>query len=282
MLVNPHARRGEEATALCERLSVGGIDTTIERFDSRDEMLRDIARCGEGRDLIIVCGGDGTISAAAGGIRKLGLPMGILPLGTANDLARTLHIPDVVTEACDIILRGRTRRIDLGEVNGLPFFNVASIGLSADLSRSLDKQTKRRWGKLGYAVAAMKVLASARAFHAVIEGGGNRQKVKTLQIAIGNGRHYGGGNIVHEDATITDGRLDLYSLEQKSLWKLALLLGSFRTGRHGIWEEVRTERATEFTITTRSPRPVNADGDIVTETPAHVRVIPQAIEVFVP
>ena len=83
-------------------------------------------------------------------------------------------------------------------------------------------------------------------------------------------------------ATINDGALDLYSLELKSVWKLALLLRSFRSGSHGLWQEVRTERCTAFEIRTRKPRPVNTDGDLITFTPARFIVKPAAIGVYVP
>jgi diacylglycerol kinase family enzyme len=106
--------------------------------------------------------------------------------------------------------------------------------------------------------------------------------VSTLQIAVGNGRYYGGGNAVEADARIDDQRLALYSLEFRRAWKLALMARSFRYGEQGAWEEVRTIRARTFEVRTREPRPVNADGEIVTETPARFTVSPKAIAVFVP
>ena len=99
---------------------------------------------------------------------------------------------------------------------------------------------------------------------------------------MGNGRFYGGGVVVAEEAAIDDGHLDLYSLEMRTVWKLALMLQSFRSGEHGAWSEVRTLRGTEFEIRTSRPRSVNADGEIITETPAVFRVHPRAVEVFAP
>jgi len=232
-------------------------------------------------DLVVVCGGDGSIASAALAVMESGLPMGIIPLGTANDLARTLDIPLDLEQAADVIVRGRKRAIDVGTVNGHAFFNVASIGLSTKLAQSLDPSLKKRFGRLGYALAATKVLASARPFRARITDKDETTTVETYQIAVGNGRHYGGGNVVEENAEIDDGRLDLYSLEMKSLWKLALMLRSFRSGTHGAWKEVRTARSIEFDIETRRPMPVNADGEIVTATPAHFKTHPKAVTVFV-
>jgi len=104
----------------------------------------------------------------------------------------------------------------------------------------------------------------------------------TLQIAVGNGRYYGGGNIVAEDADIDDETLSLYSLEFVKAWRMVMMLRSFRSGEHGELEEVRTLRADRFEVRTRRTRPVNADGEIVTQTPAVFTVSPKAIEVFVP
>jgi diacylglycerol kinase (ATP) len=281
MLINPNARRGSDSLApVIARLEQGGVDVKVERFETPGEVSPDIERRRDEADLVIVCGGDGTINSAAKGIMATGLPLGILPMGTANDLARTLHIPDDLLAAADLILSGKTRKIDIGEVNGHPFFNVASMGLGATLANSLSREAKRRWGKFGYAFAAAKVMLAARPFTATILTKYGSVAVKSLQIAVGNGRHYGGGTIVEADAAIDDGYLDLYSLEQETVLRLLLLLGSFRQGTHGAWDEVRTDKCVEFDIRTKRPMPINTDGDLVTFTPAHCIIRPSAITVF--
>lgn len=282
-LANSKARRGRESVKpVLERLAEGNLATTVEPFEALPEIARDIVRLRSIADLVIVCGGDGTVSSAALAVMESGLPMGIIPMGTANDLARTLHIPLDLIEAADVIVKGKTRLIDVGTVNGHAFFNVASIGLSAELANGLDPDLKRRFGRLGYALAALKVLTRVAPFKARITEKGRTTLVETYQIAVGNGRHYGGGNIVEETATIDDGHLDLYSLEMRNVWKLALMLRSFRSGTHGAWSEVRTARCVEFDIETRKPMPVNADGEIVTSTPARFKVHPKAVSVFAP
>ncbi len=283
LLVNSKARRGGEAIdALVGRMHRGGLDVTVEPFENLPEIARDIVRLRESADMIILCGGDGTIASGALAVEECGLPLGIMPMGTANDLARTLGIPMDLNEAADVILAGNTRKIDIGNVNGYAFFNVASIGLSADLAQGLNPTLKKRFGRAGYALAAAKVLFKARPFTATIRENGKVISTKTFQIAVGNGRHYGGGNVIEADAEIDDGHLDLYSLEFDRVWKLAGMLRSFRTGTHGAWEEVRTAKSTEFDIETKRPMPVNADGELVTSTPAHFIVHPAAITVFAP
>lgn len=283
VLLNRNARQGQmDLDPLLDRMEEAGLNLTVEAELNAEDLSPAIIERQSNLDCVIVCGGDGTINATARGLMETKLPLGILPMGTANDLARTLDIPPDLERATDIIIAGKAVPIDVGTVNDHPFFNVASLGLSTELARGLSRQTKRRWGRFGYALAASGVLMQARPFTAWIQNKDERVRVRTMQIAIGNGRHYGGGNVVQESAAIDDGLLDLYSLELKSVFQLALMIRSFRQGAHGAWNEVRTKRCVEFDIETRIPRPVNTDGEIVTSTPAHVKVHHHAARVYVP
>ncbi|MBM6595000.1 lipid kinase [Microvirga pudoricolor] len=283
LIVNGKSRSGEaNLQASVEALTSHGIEPLHRECGHRDELSPMIVKHRDEVDMVVVGGGDGTMNAAALGVIETGLPLGVLPLGTANDLARTLGIPFDLNQAVDVIVAGHTRRIDLGLVNDQPFFNVASLGLSAELAQKLTKDIKRRFGRFGYAMVAMKVLSQARPFSAVISSDTETARVKTLQIAVGNGRYYGGGNAVEKDAAIDDEHLDLYSLELQRAWKLAFMARSFRAGAHGAWREVRAVRAQEFDIRTRRPKPINADGEIVTHTPAHFSIRPGAVTVFAP
>ncbi|MGJ5177171.1 lipid kinase [Bradyrhizobium oligotrophicum] len=283
MIINRGSRSGGTAAGLAvSRLSAAGYDLVISAPHSPREVSPWIEAHADDAEAVIVAGGDGSLNAAAPALVKTGLPLGIIPAGTANDLARTLGLPEDMEAAVDVIVAGHRRQIDLGDVNGHPFFNVASLGLSADLARQLTKETKRRFGRLGYAITALKVLINARPFRAVIVSSDGAVRVKTLQIAVGNGRYYGGGMAVQHSAEIDDSHLDLYSLELGRVWKLLAMAHAFRQGRHGLWQEVRATRDTSFEIRTRRPRPINADGELVTFTPARFGVLPRAVSVFVP
>ncbi|MFG1430313.1 lipid kinase [Xanthobacter sp. V2C-8] len=287
LIVNPRARQGAAPLGPARAaLTAGGIVLAEAPWPERvagPAVLSDLIRAAAGTvDLVIVGGGDGTLNAAASGLRDTGLPLGVLPLGTANDFARTLGIPADPVAAARLIVESAPRPVDLGDVNGHPFLNVASIGFSADLARALTAAAKKRFGVLGYAVVAARLLWQSRLFTAFIEHDGTVENVRTLQVSVGNGRYYGGGMAVEAGATADDGRLDFYSLEVDHWWRLLALLPSLRRGTQGQWNDVRAFGTTEVVVRTSRPRPVNTDGELVTFTPACFRVLPAALRVHAP
>jgi diacylglycerol kinase (ATP) len=283
LVINRRARRGLEGiNAAMEVLESAGIDIVEAEMAPRERMAEEIAEDARNVDIVIVGGGDGSLNSAAPALLKAGRPLGILPLGTANDLARTLDIPTDLAGAARVIADGQSRRIDLGEVNGIPFFNVASIGFSARLARSLTSEAKRRWGSLGYGLAAVRLLAESSPFTVEIEHDGAIEVVRTVQLSVGNGRYYGGGMTVEETAQADDGRLDVYSLEVPHWWHLIALAPRLRRGTQRRSRRVRAFPTVEMTVRTPRRHEVNADGELVSATPAHFRIIPRALEVFVP
>ncbi|WP_429515105.1 lipid kinase [Rhodoligotrophos appendicifer] len=282
LLVNKRARNGAgRIDDVIELLRNGGMEVIEPHVNEQDSFADVIRRNADTCDLVIVGGGDGTMNTAAPGLADTKLPFGILPLGTANDLARTLGLPASPLEAAKVILGGVTRELDLGDVNGHLYFNVASIGFSAELARILTSEAKKRWGKLGYGVAASRLLAQSRPFTAFIEHDGIIEQARTLQISVGNGRFYGGGMTVETSAQPDDGRLDVYSLEISHWAELIALLPALRRGTQGRWKNVRAFSTTGLTVRTRRSHAVNADGEIVTRTPATFKIRRRAVTVFV-
>lgn len=282
LLVNRSSRRGKESFSAV----VSQLQPNFHLLEESTEQPRQISdlirRYHHQVDLVIIGGGDGTLNAAIEGLIDTQLPLGILPLGTANDLARTLEIPTSIPKACQIIADGEVKRIDLGKVNDKYFFNVASLGLSVEITQQLSGELKRRWGVLAYAIAALQVVYRARPFKAEICYLDRSIQVKTVQIAIGNGRFYGGGMVVDDDATIEDSKLDLYSLEIRKWWQIFPLIPAIMRGKQGNWPGVRTLEGQEIEIYTRKPYPINTDGEITTHTPAKFQLVPQALPVIVP
>jgi diacylglycerol kinase (ATP) len=283
LIVNRGSRFGRDGVqAAAGVLSEAGIELVEPDCTDVAHLDKLIRRHSATVDCAIIGGGDGTLNAAAPALVETGLPLGILPLGTANDLARTLGLPVDLAGAARVIAAGKTRRIDVGRVNERLFFNVASIGLSVTLTGELTPERKRRWGRLGYVLATIRVLSGARPFSAWITANGETHAVKTVQVAVGNGRYYGAGLTIEERARIDDGKLDLYSLEVSHPWKLALIYPAFRHGRHKRWRDVRTLSSGAIEIRTRKPRRVNTDGEITTTTPARFSVLCDAVAVYAP
>ena len=283
LIVNTHARRGASTEQqVAAALTEAGLSVDHQTCRKPADLADLIRQRAHSVDAVVVGGGDGTLNAAAPALVDTGLPLGIIPLGTANDLARTLNIPVDPVAAAKIIAAGKVHRIDLGFANDHPFFNVASVGMGVDLAKALTRDAKSRWGILGYAVAGLRVLSRMRPFHAFITQDSKELLSHTVHLAVGNGRHYGGGMTVSETAAIDDHRLNIYSLEVKSVWKLLLLLPAMKAGTHGRWEEVKTLAGQEIVVRTRHPRSVNTDGEITTRTPVTFRVVPDAVGIFVP
>jgi len=282
-IVNPKARNGLKLADNVRKTLEGGGLILLEDQPGKKETVSDvIIRRRSDCDLVVLGGGDGTLNSSAKGLVKTGLPLGIVPLGTANDFAKTVGIPSDPVKAAALIVSAKPRPMDLGDVNGQLFFNVASIGFSAELAAELSEEAKKRFGKLGYALVAARLLARSRLFTAYLEHDGSTEKIRTLQVSVGNGKYYGGGMSVEETATADDGQLDFYSLEVDHWWRLLTLLPSLRKGTQGKWDDVRAFATTELVVKTSRPRPVNTDGELTTWTPAHFKILESAIHVYAP
>jgi diacylglycerol kinase (ATP) len=283
LIINRKSRCGTadiEAGIRC--LKNRGIEIIEGKPERPEQIPQLIHRYANEADCVIVGGGDGSMNAAASALVDTGLPLGVLPMGTANDLARTLNIPIDIELACAVIAEGLLHRIDLGSVNGHYFFNVANIGLGVDAKHYLSPELKQRWGVLSYARGLIKAIKSFRPFHADIVCDGKRHRVRSIQIAVGNGRHYGGGMTIAEEASIDDHRFFLYSLEPLRLWDMLKVAPVFRAGRFDERHPVHLAQGKAIEIITRKAKAVTADGEFVTRTPAKFEMLAGAVAVFVP
>ena len=288
LVINAGARLASAPEAAVGKLQRAALQiSAVHLVRSGAELAATLERVAAGRhDLVVVGGGDGTVSFAAGRLAGTGTVLGVLPLGTANDLARTLEIPANLDAACAALADGKVVDIDLGRVNGEPFLNVASVGLSVGVTESLSPRLKRWLGPLAYGVAAVRAYARHKPFRARLEfPEGDHETLELedmLQVAIGNGRHYGGGNAVSPTAGIDDHTLDVYAIPGAPLRehvRIARLLkdGSFveRDGVHHLTSQ-------HVRLVTEPPLPVNLDGEIATVTPAEFTIERNAVHVVVP
>ncbi len=283
LVVNRKARQGQTAHADAMKhlaaLGLEVIDGSPREGERLEDRIRELANAA---DVVAVGGGDGTLNATVDAVLAAGKPLAVLPLGTANDLARTLGVPPDLAAACGLIASGRRAKIDLGRVNGKHFFNVASIGLSVTITDGLTKERKARLGVFAYLVTAVEAVWKWRPFVAHITVDGVPHRSKSVQVTVGNGRHYGGGLTVVADAAIDDQRLDVLTLEVRGWWELVPLLPSLLNGTLADSRRVRVFQGTSVEVVTKRAKRVNTDGEITTHTPARFDLVPAALEVFVP
>ena len=249
---------------------------------SPNELKQTLKEHGAAADRIVIGGGDGTISAALPELLALGKPLAVLPLGTANDLARTLGLPQDPIVAAEVALGGREHRIDLGSVNGRPFVNVASVGIAASTIETQSKALKRRWRVFSYVITLWQALREARPFYLTVEtDGASIWSGAVYQASVGNGRFHGGGLSVSEVAAIDDGKLDLYLVAPGTAWQLFSCLTHLKFGlpKPDLLKQARAERVV---LKTTKPRPINVDGELDGETPAEFEMKPRALTVIVP
>lgn len=284
LLINPASRSGAEAQLDegIQQLTQAGIELVQVYSKSAVHACDEIKRYRGQVEFVILGGGDGTISSASKCLYDLSLPFALLPLGTANDLARSLSIPNDLTKAFQIIIDNRRRRIDLGWVNGHYFFNVANIGLGVHITHELTPEVKKTWGVLSYLKALLAALDETKSFVLKLNLDGKTYQWRSIHVGVGNGRYYGGGNIIDECCTIDDGLLSLYSLRPQGFWDLLSLAPLLRGGRQYQAQRIFTARARQIEVDTLPSQEVHADGEPVTHTPAIFKVIPNALQVIAP
>lgn len=284
MILNSNSRNGAD-TDISEGLTLlagNGISVIQKTSSSAQQTAQYIQDYADKVQLVILGGGDGTISSAAGALYKYQLPFAILPLGTANDLAHSLNIPANLPDAFSTIVNNYRGRINLGKINGHYFLNAAHIGLGVKVTDELTPEVKKKWGVFSYLKAALAAFKKNRSFRVTIKANGSEHKLRSIQLAVGNGRFYGGGNVIDEKSEIDDGELCLYSLAPSSRWEFFKNAIFLRYGKHSYIPKSFTISAKRIEIKTRRSKDIIADGEPIGKTPALFNVIPDALEVIRP
>jgi YegS/Rv2252/BmrU family lipid kinase len=291
LIVNTRSRTGERTffQALDRLQDLGvpiGVTYAIRDPARLPETVREVLADGSGYRFLILGGGDGSVSSVVDFLAHHDALLGLLPLGTANDFARTLGIPQDIEDACKTIAEGKLVDIDLGLAGDNYYVNVASVGLGVEATRALSPWLKRSTGPLAYPVAAIKAFLKHEPFSARLTfPDGDHEPVeydRLLQVAVGNGRFYGGGMVVAPESGIDDKTLDIYAID---LGRHRNLIGAARYLRSGDFiktEGVHHFRTSRVRLETEPDLPVNIDGEVVTRTPQDFSVAHNALDVLVP
>jgi YegS/Rv2252/BmrU family lipid kinase len=232
-------------------------------------------------DAIVVAGGDGSIARVIPEAIASGVPVGVIPCGTFNELARTLKLPFDVAAACATIARGETRTIDVARVNGVYYANEASIGASSRITWLQRSEEKQRLGWGAIIGSILLGLRYVRPFQATIECGDRTETLRTIQITVANSNRFGGIIDVH-GAAIDDGLLDCYAIEAGGIFPIVPLVAAvIRHGAGGL-RGLRAYRGTTIRLDAPRAHRIAADGEPAGTTPAAFEVLPKAIKIFVP
>lgn len=242
-----------------------------------------------GADLVIASGGDGTVSAVAGALIGTGIPLGIIPRGTANAFAVALGIPRVlpIRTACQIILAGQTRKVDVARCNGVPMILLAGVGYEAEMVDLASREMKEQWGPMAYLMAGWQTLEQQSQFDADIEAEGEVQKIQANSITVANAAPptsvlaQGGGEVVYDDGLLD---ITIAAAESKlqAVTTMLRMLGAALVRAGTQQQNVVHGRAKKIKITTDPPQKVVVDGEVIGTTPIEVECIPQGLTVLAP
>src|SRR5919199_14765 len=289
LVVNARSRSGERAfSQASELLRSVGVPIEVEYALRDPSRLPEAVRraVSEGSDLIVLGGGDGSVSSVVDFLVESGAILGLLPLGTANDFARTLGIPTDIQRACETIAHGEVVDVDLGLAGDDYFVNVASVGLGVEVTKALSPALKRRAGALAYPIAAIRAFFSHKPFSATLSfPDGDHPTAsfgRLLQVAVGNGRFYGGGLAVAPRADIDDRSLDVYAIELGRRRDLLGVVRYLRSGEFIHQEGVHYYATRTVGIETNPTLPINVDGELVDRPPEVFSLVPEALNVLVP
>jgi|ERR1700733_4291943 len=286
LAVNARARRGREALARAGEAFRKRGHTVIElaRDAPPGELSSAIVAHKDEVDVVVVGGGDGTLLTALDGLVETKLPLAILPLGTFNELARTLGVPSDPGEVAALVDDGVPLKLDVGCVNGVHYFNEASVGLSTRVTRLQTGEVKRRLGMLAIPVTTLRALRYARPMHLEIESeDGSKRVVRAIQLTVANSYRFG-GVVDNPEASLEDGRLWLYSMDVRHWWHALGILAAIAVRRFPHAPDTLAVRGKRFVVRSVHGRGhrVYADSEDVSRLPAEFSIVPGGVTVLVP
>ncbi|WP_404334803.1 diacylglycerol/lipid kinase family protein [Sphingomonas sp. MMS12-HWE2-04] len=284
LVVNAHSRRGRDLfDEARKQLTAAGITLrSCHAVDDPEQMIPTVRQAvAEGVPMIIVGGGDGSLSGVVDELVGTDCVFAVLPLGTANSFARSLGLPLDLSGAVAAIATGRRRRVDLGMINSDYFVNGASVGLSTMIGETVPHALKRYGGRMGYLLWALKCSIAFRPFRLELDDGERTERLWATELRILNGGHHGGVEL-SDQASLGSRELLLQAVVGRS--KLALARDWYAK-----FFKLRDRNAcsrdfhgTCFRITMHPPQRISIDGEVLAKTPVTAKIAPGAIDVAAP
>jgi diacylglycerol kinase (ATP) len=242
----------------------------------------------KGCTMIVAAGGDGTLNEVINGIQENAgdACVGLLPLGTGNDFARTIGLPTDPEAAIEMLRAGHIRAVDLVRVTSDEvryFLNVSAGGFSGLVDEKLTPEIKKTWGPLAYLRSAAAALPELRAYRTTLAFDNTKSLMLDLyNVVVANGRYVAGGTLIAPEASIDDGLLDIILIQQRSAPELALLAAQVAMGAHLSSDAIVFRRAAKLTVNSKPGMWFNVDGELVGNEPARFEILPRALRFVVP
>jgi diacylglycerol kinase (ATP) len=288
IILNPNAGSAAQAEALREAIHADSTMTLweTERATQAGELAAAALR--EGAEMVVAAGGDGTINEVINGLASnfSQARLGILPLGTGNDLARTLALPTDAREALDLLAVGPVRTLDVMRVetiSGVKYgINVAAGGFTGQMNELMTDELKASWGPLAYLRGALSVLPNLTDYETFISWGDEtEERIAAFNIIVANGRTAAGGIMVAPTANPEDGLLDVVIVQSGSLLDLAGVAARLLVGNYVDSDLVLHRQVQQVRVAARPGMWFNVDGELPTKDPVTFTVLPRALQVVV-
>jgi len=267
----------EELRALMVR---EGLGHEVQPTDSAGEARELAVEAAElGYDLVVAAGGDGTVGPVATQLLGTRTALGILPLGSVMNIARSLGLPRELDAAAQALGIGEVREIDVGEAGGRPFYEAGSVGMNAAMFREAQRFDRGDWLSI---MRTLWVAIRYRPARMEIQLDDEIVRTRALMVTVANGPYTGMGLTVAPEALLDDGRFDIVVFQRFSKVQLLRHLASIAFGRRKIAPEIRTYRSRRVRITSAHPLPCRADSHDLGTTPVEFTVRPRALRVVLP
>ncbi|PZU13655.1 MAG: diacylglycerol kinase [Sphingobium sp.] len=284
LIVNAHSRRGQDHFEQArDKLEAAGVRLiAAHAVDDPEQMASTVAKAvADGAPMVIVGGGDGSLSGTVDELVGKDCVFGVLPLGTANSFARTLGLPLDIDGAVKAIATGKRRRVDLGMIDRDYFVNAASLGLSPIIGRTVPHKLKRYLGRVGYLLWAVKCSVGFRAFRLVIDDGEKERRMWSTEVRVLNGPYHGGVEL-SDSAAVDTGKIVIQAVVGRSKPRLAWDWYAKFVKLRDKNSHTEEFHGTCFRIDTKPRQRISIDGEVLAKTPATVKIAAGAVEVAVP
>jgi YegS/Rv2252/BmrU family lipid kinase len=283
MIVNTKSRHGQDwFDRACARFGEQDMPVDAHAVDDPDRLEAVLDEVlAKKPELVILGGGDGTISGLVDKLVGKGVTLGVLPLGTANSFARSLGIALDVDGAIDAILQGQPKRIDLGMIDDDYYASAAAIGLSPQIAQTVPHNAKRWFGRMGYLSWAALQFVKFKPFTVIVGEGANAQRLRAVEVRISNGPFHGGTELVDE-AGVASGEIVVQVVKGPTKSRLVRNWAASVLRLEARKEDTVTFRGTSLRVATEPSLPISIDGEVLAKTPVTAKVAPAVIEVMVP